>query len=437
MQIIVSKEIIKPSSPTPPHLYNLNLGYIDQLHRSNYIPLIFFYNSAAADGSRPQISRHLKESLSKALTAFYPLAGTVSDDGSLAHCNDAGAEFVEARVDAPLDIAAVQEHQIEDLNKYLPMDPNHSEGTALAAAKVTFFDGGGVAVGVCVSHRIADGGSAVAFINAWAAISRGQENNFPRLDFNIADFFPSRPDLPDHRHHFLSLADKTCAAKRFVFDEEMLSALKRAAASPAVANPSRVEAVSAFIWKHFIGMSKPPGSPPPPCVFPALQAVSLRRRTQPPLSLENVFGNCYMLSLGLYETDFPGDSDGELYRSLAAVLRGAVKKISHEYIEKARRGDNYVADLPQFYGIDSKGKETMEAAVFSSWSGFPVYEVDYGWGPPEWVCTTASPVKNTTILMSTKCGKCIEACVIMEKEKLQILDAQIKLISTAVTLTSS
>ncbi|KAE8123967.1 hypothetical protein FH972_018880 [Carpinus fangiana] len=41
---IISKEIIKPSSPTLPHdLRNLKGSFLDQLAPTTYIPIILFY----------------------------------------------------------------------------------------------------------------------------------------------------------------------------------------------------------------------------------------------------------------------------------------------------------------------------------------------------------------------------------------------------------
>lgn len=97
---ITEEMIIKPSSPTPNHLRNLKLSFLDQLAPPVYIPLIFFYEATQLNSvnyNHSQLSELLQKSLSNALTIFYPLAGKISEDFSV-DCNDDGALYVEARV---------------------------------------------------------------------------------------------------------------------------------------------------------------------------------------------------------------------------------------------------------------------------------------------------------------------------------------------------
>jgi shikimate O-hydroxycinnamoyltransferase len=70
---MISKECIKPSSPTPPNLKTHRLSLLDQFGSSGYIPVIFFYpmnqsTSNAAVDIVSQRSHSLKQSLSETLT---------------------------------------------------------------------------------------------------------------------------------------------------------------------------------------------------------------------------------------------------------------------------------------------------------------------------------------------------------------------------------
>ncbi|KAL0456524.1 UNVERIFIED_CONTAM: Stemmadenine O-acetyltransferase [Sesamum latifolium] len=257
---VISKEIIKPSSQTPTHLRKLKLSYLDQLAPPSYVPMIFFYQADELRGlnttNHLQISQKLKQSLSNTLTLFYPLAGRIQDR-SVVDCNDAGAEFIEARARTQLN-DALQEPINEQL-KHLTADSSAGAfpGAALVTVKVTFFDCGGIAIGVCVSHK------------TW---------NFLTL------------------MRKLTSNEKNIVTKRFVFDKEKLEALKQAATSPSgsnVKNPTRVEVVSAFIWKHFIDVAKSE-NPEAKKTFIASHIVNLRGRTSPPLVFENIFGNCFL-----------------------------------------------------------------------------------------------------------------------------------------------
>ncbi|KAL0446826.1 UNVERIFIED_CONTAM: Vinorine synthase [Sesamum latifolium] len=206
---VISKEIIKPSSETPPHLTKLKLSYLDQISPPTYIPMIFFYQADESRGltssHHTQISHHLKQSLSNTLTLFYPLAGRINvDDRSVLDCNDAGAEFIEARVQAPLN-DVLQEPITEQLKHLMPgagdAIAGARPGAALVAVKITFFDCGGMAVGVCVSHKVADLASAMTFLDAWAASCRG-EAEVPRFTLDLANYFPPR-EFPDSDSAFL------------------------------------------------------------------------------------------------------------------------------------------------------------------------------------------------------------------------------------------
>lgn len=54
------------------------------------------------------------------------------------------------------------------------------------------FSSGGNAIGVCISHKIADGISVTRFVNAWATIahSSNEFTEIPHLD--IASHFPPK-----------------------------------------------------------------------------------------------------------------------------------------------------------------------------------------------------------------------------------------------------
>ena len=70
---IVSRKLVKPSTPTPPHLRSFKTSSIDQLAPQAYVPIILYYhasNGDEIDGKR----KRLEKSLSEILTLYYPLA---------------------------------------------------------------------------------------------------------------------------------------------------------------------------------------------------------------------------------------------------------------------------------------------------------------------------------------------------------------------------
>lgn len=101
---IISKEFIKPVSPTPNHLKSYEYSILDQFAPSNYIPILLYYhppppslqeNNHMINSSR---LKHLKKSLSEILARYYFLAGRLRNDTASVDCNDEGVPFLEAFV---------------------------------------------------------------------------------------------------------------------------------------------------------------------------------------------------------------------------------------------------------------------------------------------------------------------------------------------------
>ncbi|GFP98653.1 vinorine synthase [Phtheirospermum japonicum] len=433
---VISREIIKPSSPTPHTHKTLKLSFLDQLAPPFYVPVIFFYQADELKGSitknpdiTTQISQNMKKSFSDALSLFYPLAGKL-DPGNLAvDCNDAGAEFVQARVHARMD-DVIQDPEMDQLLKYLPMDPTKVVGSGdsptapppppLLDVQINLFDCGGIAVGVCSSHQLSDANSLVAFIRTWAESCRrrqGQKGEFtPPPIFDLARHFPPRDLSGSGFSQSVYLKREKLVTKRFIFDTEKLAALRGAATSPSgsiVKDPTRVELVSAFIWKNINGSGKNQLSA-------AWHVVNLRPRITSP-AMENVFGNCI-----LKQYIFSDDVGPEFHEPVGR-LRSGLREVNEEYIWKAGKDDGYLNGVSKAFDLTVNGE--METCGFSSWSRFPVYDVDFGMGKPVWVCPTSCPEKNVCFLMGTKDGDGIELLVNMLETSAQLVESKFQLLA--------
>ncbi|XP_051116850.1 stemmadenine O-acetyltransferase-like [Andrographis paniculata] len=403
---IISKEIIRPSSPAEPHIWESKFSFFDQIAAPIYIPIIFFYTADQSDQFCPaDLILRLKKSLSDALTMFYLIAGRIRDGNRFIDCNDSGAEFIEAMVHSQLrDV--IENPDMNELKEYLPVQPQdhpqQGEGAVLLV-QANLFDCGGIAMAVCLSHKVADGTSLSKFVQAWAAISRGEAAGVVAPSFHILaeQFRPidlPKPDLSPSKF----IHREKIVTRRFVYDEQKVASLKAEIATAegsTVKNPSRVEAVSASIWRHFIEHHRSNG-----CTkIAAFHPVNLRPRMAGcPLQ---AFGNCCVLSPAYAD----GDGENKLHR-LAELLRNSFRKIDGEYIGEFQRsgGGEYLTERQRMLIMKEEGASVCN---FSSWCGFPVYEADFGWGKPAWVCTTILPFKNIVVLMSRADGKGIEAWV--------------------------
>ncbi|KAK9119967.1 hypothetical protein Scep_018060 [Stephania cephalantha] len=407
---IISRDTIKPSTPTPTHLQTYNLSYFDQLIPSVLVPILLYYPKTNASSTTTTTSTCLKESLSKCLTKFYPLAGRLKDDVSV-DCNDAGVDYLEAKVTNCTLLDVITNPNAHSLRQLLPLDHQpYTLQSPLLLVQVNQFQCGGIAIGVCVSHKVSDVSSLCAFVNGWSCATRGDSSEVIAPHFELATLFPWK-DKNDDNQGFEAAEEPrkdVVVAKRFVFNALDIARLREKARN--VESPTRVELVSAFIWKRFMELdrSRPcPTSKP----YSAYHAVNLRKRRAPPLA-EHSFGNMSSIVGALLTAK---NNDNHEYCSLVGEIRGAIRGIDGEFVKKLESGDE--GHLERFKaGIMQASQGGNEQINFSSWCRVGFYDADFGWGRPVWVTTISVDLPNLVILMDTRSGDGIEVWVNMLEE---------------------
>ncbi|KAK9950607.1 hypothetical protein M0R45_006088 [Rubus argutus] len=86
--------------------------------------------------------------------------------------------------------------------------------------------------------------------------------------------------------------------------------------------------------------------------------------------------------------------------------------------------------ITEFYN-DKAGKFIGEDGILvQSLCKLPVYEIDFGWGKPTWV-TSQSNQKNIFVLVDTKGGDGIQACVTVDEQEMAIFESDEELLSFA------
>nr|ADD71922.1 BAHD-type acyltransferase [Actaea racemosa] len=396
MEVVVSsREIIKPSSPTPNHLKKLNFSLNDQ-YSTHYVSVLLFY-SAQGDVDRfkqTNTSDRLKKSLSEILTQFYPLAGRIINNECI-DCNDDGLEYLEARVPCPLS-QLLGCPKADELNQLIPFSQK------LSAVQVSLFDCGGIAIGVTISHTAGDASSLTAFINSWAATAKGANEIVPPK-FGFDYLFPPR-DVPTVSFGG-GAVDYTqlprFVGKRFIFDSSKLAALKSACAD--VERPTRVEVVTAFIYKCFLNTIRSRSSKPSVLSMP----INLRGRMNPPLPPHS-FGN---LAIRLTSQPWPAEKEPEL-NCLVKQLRETIRKVNGGFVEKLQ-ADNAELLFEHWKdwkkGIELSLTGDLNVLMVLICCRFPFYEADFGWGKPAWA--TRVNLYPSVSLVDTKDGEGVEAWV--------------------------
>ncbi|KAI3724431.1 hypothetical protein L2E82_36206 [Cichorium intybus] len=247
-------------------------------------------------------SAALKKSLSETLTQFYPLAGTIKSDLSI-DCNDVCANYVVALVRRRLD--EFLEHPNHGLiNTFLPFKPSFSESSAgkpVTNVQVNIFECGGIAVGLCVSHKIVDGAALHTFLKGWTNMARGaQEVVYPNL--TAPSLFPAKRSM--------WLKDVMVARSRTLIREgnccttpHAIARLQARAAGNGVNSPTRVEAVSGFIWKCVMAASKEAHGVQKPSRLSHLKSLIEMGDVNSLGSIEN-YSFTSWCKMGFYELDF-------------------------------------------------------------------------------------------------------------------------------------
>ncbi|XP_068328001.1 stemmadenine O-acetyltransferase-like [Pyrus communis] len=408
---IVSEDQCKPSSPTPDHLKSYKLSLLDQIAPIFYVPVVLFY-SAPENIDDTTIVDRLKKSLSETLTCFYPLAGRIEGNASV-DCEDGGVVFTKARAHIQLS-EILKTPEMDLVQQLLPLDPYNirtDKAVAAMAVQLNCFDCGGMAIGICLSHKIADGATLSSFLDAWATRSRGiSENITPSL--NSATMFPPRDKeifMPSNL-----IKRENIVTKRFVFDASSLAKLKVKASKGLCADdraPTRVEALTALLCKSSMNAKNGTLGKGRPSMAIS-HVVNLRERMAPPLP-EHSFGNIWRFAVASIMND---ESNPELH-DFVVRLRKAIRKIDDDYVRKLQGEDGFThasEPLKETSELVSEGE--VEFFRFSSWIRFSLYNTDFGWGKPTWACIPNVPMKNVVILLSSSSGDGIEAWVTLDEE---------------------
>ncbi|XP_020229853.1 stemmadenine O-acetyltransferase [Cajanus cajan] len=399
---LVSRETMKPSTPTLPHLRTYPLSFIDNIVFRNYVPLLFFY-SPNPNHDQASIIPTLKKSLSQVLSRYYPLAGTFKDQISI-DCNDQGASLLVTN--STCNLSSILRNPTEaSLNPLFPdglqWKPMNASSTILVI-QINSFACGGIAISVCMSHKVADAATLSNFINDWATLNRQQQPP-PPFPVPAASFFPQE-NLPLFPEAAFVENDTVC--RRLVFEACKIDSLKALVSSYKVDNPTRVEVVSALIYARVVaalGLS--------PSTTSFRTAVNLRRRTVPPLP-ENSVGNLVWFLFVFQPREIK-------VHELVVRMKEGLREFCGTFARKfggEGRDSRFISECLKQATSVPEAEESGGLVCCASWSGFPMYEADFGWGKPVWFTTSGCPVRNSVVLMDARDGGGVEALVNMEEK---------------------
>ncbi|KAI4379831.1 hypothetical protein MLD38_006077 [Melastoma candidum] len=388
--------LVKPHTPSCNGY--LPLSEWDQIGTITHVPTIYFYKPSH---NLAGLVDRLRDSLSRVLVPFYPLAGRLRwAEGSrlLLECNSMGVEFVVAESDGGLDHLG----DFSPCPEYEYLVPKVDYGRpicelSLLLVQVTKFACGGFSLSLSISHAVADGPSALHFISEWARMARGEPLEIVPY-FNRAALGPPRNNGLhtlfrtgqhsefDHPPLLLGQSDNVEERKKktmvamLTLTKYQVDRLKNKANQlcPSDTRPyTRYETIAGHIWrcaskarKHEHDQQTALGV-----------CVDSRSRMSPPIQ-PGYFGNA---TLDVVATSRSGELLSNPLGYAASRIRGAIEKVTDGYVRSAMEFLRQQPSLKRFQDLHSMGSDdgpfygNPNLGVVS-WMTLPIYGVDFGWG---------------------------------------------------------
>ncbi|GMI80844.1 hypothetical protein like AT2G39980 [Hibiscus trionum] len=349
----------------------------------------------------------LKQSLSKTLSFFPPLAGRLYTDEEgyiYITCNDAGVEFHHAKYDSMFIRDVIGPVHIPELVKeFFTFDKTVSyQGHYKPIMAVQFTElADGVFVGCSVNHAVTDGTSFWNFFNTFAEICRNISNNnnktiekiARRPDFSRDSVFISSAKLkvPDGGPKVTFNENEPLSERIFSFSREAILELKanvngdfnaveilgkqsndkyytEMAPVSKMAEISSFQSLSALLWRAVTRARKLPDSK----TTTFRMAVNCRHRLNSKMD-PLYFGNAIQ-SIPTYAS--AGDVTFRSIRWCAEQLNERVKAHDDEMVRRFIH--NWEKD-PRCFPLGNFDGASM---TMGSSPRFPMYENDFGWGRP-------------------------------------------------------
>ncbi|CAH1429776.1 unnamed protein product [Lactuca virosa] len=428
MEVITySSKLVKPSTPTTKiHRFH-NISFTDELAPTINVPLILYYPPPAkgVNNQFENIGDHLKDSISKTLSDFYPLAGRYIRKLSLIDCNDQGIRYVQGKANLRLSEILEPERGLKSniVNNFLPCEIGEADEVddPMLSVKVTTFECGGLVIGMCFPHRLSDMGTMCNFINNWATRSKGDyESGKYTPIFNSTLYFPKRglPEL-DLRVPRSSVGVKN-KVRRFHFKGEAIQDMREKIGFDRNGSrkPSKVQLVVALLWKALVRMDEANNGQSKASFL--IQPVGLRDKIDPQLPT-NSFGNYWGLAASKLG---PGEGDKIEFQDFFKILCNSVKKTAKDCGKILTNGEEGYDVIINPYLESNKNIDDSEVNfyLFTCWCKFSFYEADFGYGKPIWSSTGSLPVQNLVIMLDDHKGDGVEAWVHLDEKRMKELE---------------
>ncbi|CAH8349795.1 unnamed protein product [Eruca vesicaria subsp. sativa] len=378
--------LITPSSPTPKH--SLYLSNLDDHHFLRFsIKYLYLFEKSTS-------SQTLKDSLSRVLVDYYPLAGRIKvSDGKTkleVDCNGEGAIFAEAFMDITCQ---------EFLE--LSLKPNKSWRKLLfkvqapgfldippLVIQVTQLRCGGMILCTAINHCLCDGIGTSQFLHAWAHANTTKAPLLiqPLHSRHMLD--PRDPPRVTHSHPGFTRTtiDKTSstfniskylqsqplAPTTLTFTQPLILTLKKTCV-PSL-KCTTFEALAAHTWCSWARSLDLPLTMQVKLLF----SVNIRKKMIPELA-QGYYGNGFVLACA--ESKVQDLVNGNIYHAVKLVQE-AKERITDAYVRST-------IDLLEDKAVKTDVSSTL---VISQWAKLGLEELDFGGGKPMYMGSLTSDI---------------------------------------------
>ncbi|WMV23359.1 hypothetical protein MTR67_016744 [Solanum verrucosum] len=286
-----------------------------------------------------------------------------------------------------------------------------STSGALIVAQLSHFECGGIALSLCMSHKVGDACCAYYFLRDWARLTRDPKLTLSPPYFVQDSLMPSVPfDVPLFSP-VIEPKKERCIQKRFVFSESKINALKAlVVAESCVQNPTRNEVVSALLYKCAasssttnLGRSQ------------LVQTSNLRSQAPlPPTSIGNI---ATIFSTPIYENY---EHDLKLPKLVTDI-----RKSKHDMSTRNNLQENeYITVMLEAYRTGKLPFHQRNCDVYTITSilAFEFEKIDFGFGKPTRASQESGSFSNLFILMNTPDdhGRGVEAFVNLNEQQMSV-----------------
>ncbi|KAL3840287.1 hypothetical protein ACJIZ3_024878 [Penstemon smallii] len=381
--------LIRPSSPTPNHtLYLSNLD--DQTFLRFSIKYLYLFRKSVNS------TETLKESLSRVLVHYYPLAGRLrrsrgnddddDDDKKLqVECNGEGAVFAEAKMDLTaekfLEFARKPNKTFRKL-MYRAEAPAGFLDIPPLVVQVTNLQCGGMILCTAINHCICDGIGTSQFLHAWAHMTTNSNSTDlplspihsrhllrPRTPPEVTYSHPGFTKIAPNESHFQTglnineyLQSQPLVPTSITFSPSQILHLKRQC-FPSL-KCTTFEVLASHTWQCWVKSLQLSPSTQVKLLF----SVNVRKKMSEEMP-KGYFGNGFVLACA--EAGVKELVSTNLYDGVKLVQK-AKSTITSDYVKS-------IIDL-----LEDKAVRTdlSTSLVISQWSKLGLEDLDFGQGKP-------------------------------------------------------